>query len=123
MDKDDASPVTEIDQRVEKTLRKMIHDAFPNHSIYGEEFGMELGHGSDQNKLWVLDPIDGTLSFVTGSFFPSLYQKILQGNHYLEPSLLFWKTEYRRSELSTNPSLKTAGSARLECRRRTMAHR
>ena len=68
VDKADTSPVTEIDQKVEQSLRAMIHETFPGHSIYGEEYGMEIGEGVEKDFLWVIDPIDGTLSFITGAF-------------------------------------------------------
>jgi inositol-phosphate phosphatase/L-galactose 1-phosphate phosphatase/histidinol-phosphatase len=62
-DKADASPVTVADRDAEAAMRTMIESAFPNHGIVGEEFGVTRGGAS---HLWVLDPIDGTKSFVTG---------------------------------------------------------
>src|SRR5512134_718059 len=62
-DKADASPVTVADRDAEAAMRTMIETAFPNHGIIGEEFGVTRGGAS---HLWVLDPIDGTKSFVTG---------------------------------------------------------
>jgi histidinol phosphatase-like enzyme (inositol monophosphatase family) len=61
--KSDGSPVTPIDQAVEKRLRKMIAQAYPDHGIVGEEHG-ESNPGS--GHVWVLDPIDGTLPFLAG---------------------------------------------------------
>lgn len=69
IDKEDSSPVTEIDRQVEKTLRSMINDRFPGHSIFGEEFGMEYGKDPKGEYLWIIDPIDGTLSYITGTVF------------------------------------------------------
>lgn len=65
-DKDDESPVTNADREVEETLRQAIHAQFPGHSVFGEEFGLTIGTGEEKRLLWVLDPIDGTLSFITG---------------------------------------------------------
>lgn len=62
-DKSDASPVTIADREVEQTLRAAISKAFPDHGILGEEFG---AHKTDADYVWVLDPIDGTKSFITG---------------------------------------------------------
>lgn len=62
-DKPDQSPVTIADREAEQTMRSMIGDAFPDHGIYGEEYGIER---ADADYVWVLDPIDGTRSFVTG---------------------------------------------------------
>ncbi|CDN94904.1 histidinol-phosphatase [Agrobacterium tumefaciens] len=58
----DESPVTIADREIEKHLREMIGARFPDHGIYGEEFGVKKGNAF----TWVLDPIDGTKSFITG---------------------------------------------------------
>ncbi len=60
--KGDGSPVTVADRQIETRMRSMIRAAFPAHAIRGEEFAAE---GSGE-FTWVLDPIDGTKSFVTG---------------------------------------------------------
>jgi len=62
--KSDASPVTIADRQAETLMRQMIQSAFPDHGIRGEEFGL---HQPDADWVWVLDPIDGTKSFVSGS--------------------------------------------------------
>jgi inositol-phosphate phosphatase / L-galactose 1-phosphate phosphatase / histidinol-phosphatase len=62
--KGDGSPVTVADREIETRLRTMIRAAFPGHAVRGEEFPPE-GSGSGE-FTWVLDPIDGTKSFVTG---------------------------------------------------------
>lgn len=56
-------PVTEADRAAETAMRRMIKDAFPGHGIVGEEFGAEA---EDAEYVWVLDPIDGTKSFIAG---------------------------------------------------------
>lgn len=61
--KADLSPVTLADREVEDTLRRMIEDTFPAHGIIGEEFGDIRDEASYQ---WVIDPIDGTRSFLGG---------------------------------------------------------
>jgi histidinol phosphatase-like enzyme (inositol monophosphatase family) len=61
--KGDASPVTRADRESEEYLRKRIREHFPNDVILGEEYGEE---GSDKNRRWILDPIDGTKSFIHG---------------------------------------------------------
>jgi inositol-phosphate phosphatase / L-galactose 1-phosphate phosphatase / histidinol-phosphatase len=60
--KGDGSPVTIVDRGIETEMRRLIRETFPTHAIRGEEFPSE---GSDE-FTWVLDPIDGTKSFVTG---------------------------------------------------------
>jgi myo-inositol-1(or 4)-monophosphatase len=61
--KADDSPVTQADREIETCMRGMIGAAFPQHAILGEEFGFAQG----ASFTWVLDPIDGTRSFITGS--------------------------------------------------------
>ena len=61
--KADSSPVTVADRAVESLLRETIQVAYPDHGIFGEEHGTE---DSDSPFTWVLDPIDGTKSFITG---------------------------------------------------------
>ena len=56
-------PVTEADRAAETMIRSMIREAFPDHGILGEEFGNE---NIDADYVWVIDPIDGTRSFVCG---------------------------------------------------------
>ena len=62
--KADESPVTAADRHVEQTIRARISERFPDHSIFGEEFGID---GSFDAPTWVIDPIDGTRSFISGS--------------------------------------------------------
>mmetsp|Transcript_28282 Transcript_28282/g.60274 ORF Transcript_28282/g.60274 Transcript_28282/m.60274 type:complete len:313 (+) Transcript_28282:148-1086(+) len=57
------SPVTIADQRAEIAIRKLIEERYPKHGIYGEEYGQVR---TDAEYVWVLDPIDGTKSFITG---------------------------------------------------------
>lgn len=61
--KDDDSPVTNADREAEQLIRDEIKKRYPGHGIIGEEFGTE-NPGSD--VLWILDPIDGTKSFIHG---------------------------------------------------------
>lgn len=61
--KSDASPVTRADREAEAAIRALINATFPEHGIFGEEFGKER---ADAEYVWVLDPLDGTRAFVTG---------------------------------------------------------
>jgi fructose-1,6-bisphosphatase/inositol monophosphatase family enzyme len=61
--KGDASPVTVADRNAEELLRSRIAEKFPNDAILGEELGESKGASAFQ---WILDPIDGTKSFVHG---------------------------------------------------------
>ncbi|HEU5017931.1 MAG TPA: histidinol-phosphatase [Pseudolabrys sp.] len=56
-------PVTAADRAAEQAMRALIERAFPDHGILGEEYGSER---MDAEYVWVLDPIDGTKSFIAG---------------------------------------------------------
>ncbi|MFC7053436.1 histidinol-phosphatase [Hansschlegelia quercus] len=56
-------PVTAADRAGEQVMRRLIRETFPGHGIIGEEFGDE---DRDAEFVWVLDPIDGTRSFILG---------------------------------------------------------
>lgn len=58
--KPDATPVTQADIEAEAAIRAVLREAFPDHAIHGEEAGRE-GEG---DFLWLVDPLDGTKSFV-----------------------------------------------------------
>ena len=62
-DKADESPVTIADRQAEAALRRLIEARFPQHGIIGEEHGTVR---ADADLVWVLDPIDGTKSFISG---------------------------------------------------------
>lgn len=62
--KDDNSPVTIADKQAEEIIRRAIMKEYPDHGIIGEEFGE---HQSNSAYKWVLDPIDGTKSFICGT--------------------------------------------------------
>lgn len=59
--KADRSPVTEADVRAEEAIRAILMGAFPQHGFYGEETGQS---SLDAESLWLVDPLDGTKSFV-----------------------------------------------------------
>jgi inositol-phosphate phosphatase / L-galactose 1-phosphate phosphatase / histidinol-phosphatase len=61
--KADASPVTEADRAAEAAIRAILDRECPNDAIIGEEFGEKEG---TSGRCWVLDPIDGTISFMAG---------------------------------------------------------
>lgn len=61
--KGDNTPVTRADREAEATIRQIIQARYPDHSILGEEQGASAGDGSHR---WIIDPIDGTKSFICG---------------------------------------------------------
>jgi myo-inositol-1(or 4)-monophosphatase len=56
-------PVTDVDNRAEDALRGLIETHFPDDAIVGEEGG---GQGWDEGRVWIIDPLDGTVNFVHG---------------------------------------------------------
>ena len=61
--KPDNSPVTDADKASESSIRALLHANRPTDGIVGEEFGNE---GTERNRYWVIDPIDGTKNFMRG---------------------------------------------------------
>jgi histidinol-phosphatase len=59
--KADQTPVTMADREAERVIRETLMAAYPGHGVYGEEFGRD---SRDYEYLWLVDPIDGTKSFV-----------------------------------------------------------
>lgn len=75
--KADSSPVTIADRETEQFIRAELIKAFPGDGILGEEFGVVNG---DAEAIWVVDPIDGTRSFITGSpMFGMLLGRVVAG--------------------------------------------
>jgi inositol-phosphate phosphatase/L-galactose 1-phosphate phosphatase/histidinol-phosphatase len=72
-----ASPVTLADRAAERAMRELIEERYPNHGIYGEEYGVVR---SDADFVWVIDPIDGSRSFITGKpLFGTLVSCLYKG--------------------------------------------
>ncbi|MBE9475775.1 MAG: inositol monophosphatase family protein [Proteobacteria bacterium] len=63
-DKADDSPVTIADQNTERFIRDALAQHYPDHDIFGEEFGIS---GDLSGASWIIDPIDGTRSFISGN--------------------------------------------------------
>lgn len=79
LDKDDLSPVTIADRDAEESMCSIVMKNFPTHSIFGEENGWRCKENS-ADYVWVLDPIDGTKSFVTGKpLFGTLIALLYKG--------------------------------------------
>jgi len=78
--KEDASPVTEADVGAERAIRDVLGSRFPDHGFYGEETGR---HRVDSPYLWLVDPIDGTKSFVRGYPFFSTQIALLHGGRII----------------------------------------
>lgn len=79
--KSDLSPVTAADRRTEAALRRMIAEHYPEHGVIGEEYGTDRG---DAEFVWVLDPVDGTMRFITGNpLFGTLIALVQNGRPIL----------------------------------------
>ncbi len=61
--KEDGSPVTPVDREIEQKLRELIDARYPGHGVFGEEFP---NRDADAERVWVIDPIDGTKQYATG---------------------------------------------------------
>ncbi|MBK9097547.1 MAG: histidinol-phosphatase [bacterium] len=76
--KADKSPVTIADKKAEEAMRELITKEFPEHGIYGEEFGV-TNVGAEYT--WILDPIDGTKSFICGAYSFGTLIGLLNNGH------------------------------------------
>ena len=74
--KPDQSPVTEADVRAEEAIRTILSERFPSHGFCGEESGR---HAMDAENVWLVDPIDGTKSFVRDCPFFSTQIALMRG--------------------------------------------
>jgi histidinol-phosphatase len=75
--KADATPVTIADREAERAIRKILREALPRAAIYGEEFGFD---GERGGLLWLVDPLDGTKSFVRRTPFFSTQIALMDGD-------------------------------------------
>ena len=73
--KPDDTPVTIADREAELAIRRILSAALPEASIYGEEFGLD---GTGDGLLWLVDPLDGTKSFVRRTPFFSTQIALMQ---------------------------------------------
>jgi histidinol-phosphatase len=74
--KPDQSPVTEADVRAEEVIRATLARSFPGYGFYGEETGQ---HAMGAESIWLVDPIDGTKSFVRETPFFSTQIALMRG--------------------------------------------
>ncbi len=75
--KQDKSPVTIADQETEQFIREALQSRFPEHAIFGEEFGR--GETSREYE-WIIDPIDGTRAFVSGMPLYGMLLALIKNN-------------------------------------------
>ena len=78
--KADQTPVTVADRRAEQTIRRILLEAFPDHGFFGEEGGREQ---ADVEFLWLVDPLDGTKSFVRGYGMFSTQIALMRGGELI----------------------------------------
>jgi histidinol-phosphatase len=78
--KADATPVTEADVRAEEAIRSVLTERFPGYGFYGEETGK---HAIDAESVWLVDPIDGTKSFVRDCPFFSTQIALMRGGRFV----------------------------------------
>jgi histidinol phosphatase-like enzyme (inositol monophosphatase family) len=85
-EKGDGSPVTRADREAEQRARSWIRERFPSDGILGEEYGDEPG---TSGRRWILDPIDGTKSFVRGVPLWGTLVAVAEGEHVLAGAMSF----------------------------------
>ena len=68
-------PVTQADKEAERVVREALESRYPQHGVFGEEFGHRSGNG----LTWVVDPIDGTRAFMTGMLHWGLLLALFDG--------------------------------------------
>lgn len=78
--KADATPVTEADVRSEEAIRTILTERFPGYGFYGEETGQDA---IDAESVWLVDPIDGTKSFVRECPFFSTQIALMRGGRFV----------------------------------------
>ena len=78
--KADASPVTEADVRAEEVIKDILSRRFPSHGFQGEETGQ---HGIGAESVWLVDPIDGTKSFVRECPFFSTQIALMRAGRFV----------------------------------------
>lgn len=106
----DLDPVTEADRAAEAVMRRLIKANFPQHGIVGEEFGDER---ADAEYVWVLDPIDGTKSFISGlPIWGTLIALILVDCHSM-PSIGISRDEPRRPDVVIGDRYGTSCASQL----------
>lgn len=84
--KQDGSPVTIADRTSERLARDWIEQRFPSDGILGEEFGVVR---PDARRRWIIDPIDGTKSFVRGVPFWGSMVAVVEGEDVLAGAVSF----------------------------------
>jgi len=84
--KTDGSPVTAADRAAERVARDWIERHFPGDGILGEELGLTR---PDAPRRWILDPIDGTKSFIRGVPLWGTLVAVAEGNHILAGAAFF----------------------------------
>ncbi|MCF6256955.1 MAG: inositol-1-monophosphatase [Gammaproteobacteria bacterium] len=102
--------VTEVDRQAEESIIGIIHEAYPNHGILGEETGEQAGKKDGVDYQWIIDPLDGTTNFLHG--FPQFAVSIgVSHKGRLEHAVIY---DPMRQELFT---ASRGGGAQLNDRR------
>jgi histidinol-phosphatase len=115
--KADKTPVTEADVRSEEAIRELLTKRFPSYGFYGEETGKS---DMDAESVWLVDPIDGTKSFVRECPFFSTQIALMRGGRFVlgvscAPAYdeLAWAERGKGAFLNGKP-IRVGGTATLE---------
>jgi histidinol-phosphatase len=100
--KPDNTPVTDADKSAESAIRALLHQHCPDDGIVGEEFGTQ---GLENDRYWVIDPIDGTKNFMRGvptwATLIALVQKQSDGSEVVTTGVVSAPALFRRWYAST----------------------
>ena len=78
-------PVTAADRGAEEVIRRLVRERYPSHGVFGEEHGFEAGAAG---LTWVVDPIDGTRSFITGQLHWAVLVALYDGRSAIAGAVL-----------------------------------
>lgn len=127
--KSDLSPVTLADRLIESQLRELIALQYPGHGIFGEEFAATApasaapsAIGPATPRTWVIDPIDGTRSFITGMPLFGTLIALMEGDQPLLGIIDFPALNERWVGLAGKPTRRNGESAHTrDCRQLAQA--
>ncbi|WP_417317460.1 histidinol-phosphatase [Emcibacter sp.] len=109
----DFDPVTKADQDAEEVIRRIIHEKYPDHNLIGEEHGSENFSGAGAEMNWIIDPIDGTRSFIAGI---PLWGTLIALNNGSGPVVGMMDQPYLKERYIGSPLGSTLNGNAISCR-------
>ncbi|WP_321392699.1 histidinol-phosphatase [Emcibacter sp.] len=109
----DFDPVTRADRDAEEVIRRLIHEKYPAHNLIGEEHGHDNFSESTDSINWIIDPIDGTRSFIAGI---PLWGTLVAVNDGTKPVIGMMDQPYLKERYIGSPLGSTLNGAPIRCR-------